>query len=87
MLYSAAGDSFITTPSPDPSHKFVFLSKSVEPAFMDLTKSFSVVTSETHLVYFVPQRDVCMLCCEHGTELIITRIRFYQICAAVLKCA
>lgn len=41
---------------------------------MDFTKRFYVVTFDLYLAYFVPQGDLCMLCCEHGIKLIITRI-------------
>lgn len=39
---------------PDPNHKLVFLSPSIDTIFMDFTKS---------------KKDLRMLCCEHGIEL------------------
>lgn len=64
---------------PDPYCIFAFLSQSIDPTFMDFTKNFVVTMSDLYLVYFVLQRDVCLLYCECGPELIFTRINFHQV--------
>lgn len=67
---------------PDTYPKFVFLSQCTDSIVMNFTKSFGVVTSDLYLVYFVPQRDLCMLCCMLRIELIITEIMFTKLWCA-----
>lgn len=65
------------TPPQDPYCKCVFLGQSKKNYHYELYKGFDVVMSDLYLAYFVPQRDLWMLCCEY--KLIITRISFHQI--------
>lgn len=65
---SVSEDFQAPDPPPDLS-----LSRSTEPILMKGTlQSFDVVTLPLYLAYFVPQRDLSMLCCARGTELIFT---------------
>lgn len=68
-----------TTQIPDPYHKLVFWSL-YSRCRIYFTKSFNVVTSNLYLVYFVPQRDLCIVYCAHKTKLIITRKVFIKLC-------
>lgn len=61
---SACPETFLAPdPPPGPYYrKLVFLSQSIDPIFMDFTKSFTVIMSDLYSAYFVPQGDSCMLC-------------------------
>lgn len=50
----------------------------------DFTKSFSAITSDLCLVYFVPQRDFGVLCCVLGIEFIIARTVIKRLCCVYL---
>ena len=75
--------TFLTLhPPSDPHYKFVVLSQSIEPIFMDFTKNLNVVTSDLYLAYFVPQGDLHVVCLACRIELIVTRTIFTKLCCA-----
>lgn len=76
-----AGDPFSIDVARNSSSncKFDFLFQYVGLIFMDFTKSFKVVMTDLYLNYLVPQRGLCLLRCENGTWLNITRINFHQV--------
>lgn len=46
---------------------------------MCTSQSFEIATSDLYLAYFIPQGDLWMLYCAHGTELTDHQEHFHQI--------
>lgn len=66
-------------PPPDPYHKLVLFKSIFRTHLHGLYNEFHSSQAWSVFAYFVPQRDLCSLCCANGIELIITTISFHQI--------
>ena len=77
-------DFFAPGPPPDFSCILVYLSQSIETAFIGgvtciFQRVCDVVSSDLYLAYPAPQRDLDKLYCTFGVESISTRIVFTRL--------